>query len=196
MEAAGTPAEFGAGDGRQGSDARRPRRAGTMGPVTPQPMTTVPVRSLSERLPIEGTADAVLEAFLDWVADVGLTLYRSQEEALLEVVGGAKVIVATPTGSGKSMVAAGAHFAALAGRAGYDTEGNVVAQAPEHVIDKELALAKAGEDPKKRRKVVRSQPRGSSAGRHTRQRDFGVPAIQGRPARYRDWGSRRGGAMS
>ncbi|MHB1445806.1 MAG: DEAD/DEAH box helicase [Acidimicrobiales bacterium] len=77
-------------------------------------MTTAPLRSLPERLPVGGSPDAVLEAFLDWVADVGLTLYPAQEEALLEVVGGANVIVATPTGSGKSMVAVGAHFAALA----------------------------------------------------------------------------------
>jgi superfamily II RNA helicase len=45
-----------------------------------------------------------------------------------------------------------------AGRAGYDSEGSVVVQAPEHVIDNERAAAKAGDDPKKRRKVVRAQP--------------------------------------
>jgi superfamily II RNA helicase len=45
-----------------------------------------------------------------------------------------------------------------AGRAGYDREGSVVVQAPEHVIETERALAKAGDDPKKRRKVVRPQP--------------------------------------
>ena len=45
-----------------------------------------------------------------------------------------------------------------AGRAGYDREGWVVVQAPEHVIETERALAKAGDDPKKRRKVVRAQP--------------------------------------
>ncbi|HUZ42915.1 MAG TPA: DUF3516 domain-containing protein [Acidimicrobiales bacterium] len=65
-------------------------------------------------LPDPAGADDVLEAFLDWVADTGMTLYPAQEEALLEVVGGSNVIVATPTGSGKSMVAVGAHFAALA----------------------------------------------------------------------------------
>ena len=48
------------------------------------------------------------------MSDRGLTLYPAQEEALIEVVSGANVIVATPTGSGKSLVAAGAHFAALA----------------------------------------------------------------------------------
>jgi len=46
-------------------------------------------------------------------------------------------------------------IAGRAGRAGYDTVGTVVVQAPEHVVENEKALAKAGDDPKKRRKVVR-----------------------------------------
>jgi superfamily II RNA helicase len=49
-------------------------------------------------------------------------------------------------------------IAGRAGRAGYDTAGYVVALAPEHVIENEKALAKAGDDPKKRRKVVRKKP--------------------------------------
>src|SRR5690606_24736589 len=48
-------------------------------------------------------------------------------------------------------------IAGRAGRAGFDTEGFVVAQAPEHVVENEKALAKAGDDPKKRRKVVRKK---------------------------------------
>ena len=48
-------------------------------------------------------------------------------------------------------------IAGRAGRAGFDTAGFVVAQAPEHVIENEKALAKAGDDPKKRRKVVRKK---------------------------------------
>ncbi|MCP5888554.1 hypothetical protein NL336_27170, partial [Klebsiella pneumoniae] len=43
-------------------------------------------------------------------------------------------------------------IAGRAGRAGFDTVGYVVAQAPEHVIANHKALAKAGDDPKKRRK--------------------------------------------
>jgi superfamily II RNA helicase len=58
--------------------------------------------------------DAVLEAFATWSAGQGLTLYPAQEEALMELVTGANVILSTPTGSGKSLVATGAHFAALA----------------------------------------------------------------------------------
>ena len=49
-------------------------------------------------------------------------------------------------------------IAGRAGRAGYDTAGTVVVQAPEHEVDNVKALAKAGEDPKKRRKVVRKKP--------------------------------------
>ncbi len=49
-------------------------------------------------------------------------------------------------------------IAGRAGRAGFDTVGNVVVQAPEHVVENERALAKAGDDPKKRRKVVRKKP--------------------------------------
>ena len=44
----------------------------------------------------------------------GLTLYPAQEDALIELVTGSNVIVATPTGSGKSLIAVAAHFAALA----------------------------------------------------------------------------------
>ncbi|WP_299556918.1 RNA helicase [uncultured Mycolicibacterium sp.] len=46
-------------------------------------------------------------------------------------------------------------IAGRAGRAGFDTAGTVVVQAPEHEVENLRALAKAGEDPKKRRKVVR-----------------------------------------
>jgi len=49
-------------------------------------------------------------------------------------------------------------IAGRAGRAGYDTVGRVVVQAPEHVVENEKALAKAGDDPRLRRKVVRKKP--------------------------------------
>ncbi|NUO57194.1 MAG: DUF3516 domain-containing protein [Hamadaea sp.] len=58
--------------------------------------------------------EEVLLAFEEWAASRGLSLYPAQSEALLEVVTGSNVILATPTGSGKSLVAAGAHFSALA----------------------------------------------------------------------------------
>ena len=51
-----------------------------------------------------------------------------------------------------------AQIAGRAGRAGYDTKGYVVVLAPEHEIENAKALAKAGDDPKKRRKVQRKKP--------------------------------------
>ncbi|MDO4243368.1 MAG: DUF3516 domain-containing protein [Actinomyces sp.] len=48
-------------------------------------------------------------------------------------------------------------IAGRAGRAGFDTRGYVVVQAPEHVIDNAKALAKAGDDPRKIRKIVRKK---------------------------------------
>jgi superfamily II RNA helicase len=57
--------------------------------------------------------DAIYEAFAEWTADQGLELYPAQQDALIEIVSGSNVILATPTGSGKSLVAAGAHFTAL-----------------------------------------------------------------------------------
>jgi superfamily II RNA helicase len=72
------------------------------------------VSSLVGLVPRGGGPDEVFDAFAGWTAAQGLTLYPHQEEALIEVVSGAHVILGTPTGSGKSLVAAGAHFAALA----------------------------------------------------------------------------------
>ena len=69
--------------------------------------------TLAELIPSPPEPDAVYEAFESWAVDRGLTLYPAQEEALLEVVSGNHVILSTPTGSGKSMVAAGAQFWAL-----------------------------------------------------------------------------------
>src|ERR1700691_1299671 len=58
--------------------------------------------------------DAIFSAFADWAKERGLSLYPHQEESLIEVVMGSNVILSTPTGSGKSLVATGAHFTALA----------------------------------------------------------------------------------
>ncbi len=51
-----------------------------------------------------------------------------------------------------------AQIAGRAGRAGYDTVGHVVVLAPEHEIENAKAVAKAGDDPKKLRKVQRKKP--------------------------------------
>jgi len=59
------------------------------------------------------SADELLTRFLGHVADTGLTLYPAQEEALLELWSGKHVVLSTPTGSGKSLVATGLFFKAL-----------------------------------------------------------------------------------
>ncbi|MET9293972.1 DUF3516 domain-containing protein [Streptomyces sp. NPDC003077] len=70
--------------------------------------------TLIDHLPRDADPDALFEAFSSWAEQQGISLYPAQEEALIEVVSGANVILSTPTGSGKSLVAAGAHFTALA----------------------------------------------------------------------------------
>ena len=70
--------------------------------------------TLSDLLPPEPEPDAIYDAFAGWVEGRGIELYPAQQEALIEIVSGANVILSTPTGSGKSLVATGAHFAALA----------------------------------------------------------------------------------
>src|SRR3954449_6516899 len=69
---------------------------------------------LIDVLPSQPEADSVYEAFMEWVEQQGLSLYPHQEEAAIELFSGNNVILATPTGSGKSLVAVAAHFAALA----------------------------------------------------------------------------------
>lgn len=58
--------------------------------------------------------EAIWDSFTSWTRDRGISLYPAQEEASLGVLSGDNVILATPTGSGKSMVANAAHFIALA----------------------------------------------------------------------------------
>lgn len=58
--------------------------------------------------------DGLFATFADWAQRGGTALYPAQEEALIELLGGANVVLATPTGSGKSLVATGAVYAALA----------------------------------------------------------------------------------
>ncbi|MFF2372919.1 DEAD/DEAH box helicase [Streptomyces xiamenensis] len=70
--------------------------------------------TLIDQMPADNDPDALFDAFSSWAEERGISLYPAQEEALIEVVSGANVILSTPTGSGKSLVAAGAHFAALA----------------------------------------------------------------------------------
>ena len=71
------------------------------------PEATAP--TLPDQLP-----DFVYNSCGSWAEGRGLSLYPAQDEAVMELVQGNNVILATPTGSGKSLVAIAAHFFGLA----------------------------------------------------------------------------------
>jgi len=72
-------------------------------------------RRLIDWVPEGGISDpdTILDRFTRWCSDAGLSLYEAQEEALLELMTNRHVVLSTPTGSGKSLVALGLHFKAL-----------------------------------------------------------------------------------
>src|SRR5712671_4415620 len=73
--------------------------------------------SLGDLLPDamwDPSSDVLLDRFLRYTADRHLTLYPAQDEAILDLLDGKNVILNTPTGSGKSLVASAMLFAALA----------------------------------------------------------------------------------
>lgn len=63
--------------------------------------------------PGEVTSDEVFSRFLEYVGEKGLSLYPAQEDSLLEIIAGKNVILNTPTGSGKSLVATAMIFRAM-----------------------------------------------------------------------------------
>ncbi|MDB4691881.1 DUF3516 domain-containing protein [Verrucomicrobia bacterium] len=62
----------------------------------------------------EATSERLLEVFMDYVMELNLELYPAQEEGILELFDDNNVILNTPTGSGKSLVAMALHFKSLA----------------------------------------------------------------------------------
>lgn len=70
---------------------------------------------LADRIPPRpGTPpEELLDLFLGHVRELGLELYSAQEQAILELFSGSNVILSTPTGSGKSLVALALHFLAM-----------------------------------------------------------------------------------
>ena len=70
--------------------------------------------ALGDFLPDTPGADELLDALIEWSAQSGLELYPHQEEAVLRLLAGENVVLSTPTGSGKSLVALAGAFAMLA----------------------------------------------------------------------------------
>ena len=71
---------------------------------------------LSRLPPLEDeipSTDEIMDRFLEYTMDLGIELYPAQEEALLEILDRKNVILSTPTGSGKSLVALAMHFLAM-----------------------------------------------------------------------------------
>ncbi|HEY4013602.1 MAG TPA: DUF3516 domain-containing protein [Polyangiaceae bacterium] len=70
---------------------------------------------LADRIPPRpgSSPDELLDLFLGHIQELGLSLYPAQEQAILELFSGNNVILATPTGSGKSLVALALHFLAM-----------------------------------------------------------------------------------
>ena len=67
-------------------------------------------------------ADQAFERFLEWTGNRGIELWEHQEEALMDLAAGNHVILGTPTGSGKSLVALGMLFMGMAqGKRSYYT---------------------------------------------------------------------------
>lgn len=60
------------------------------------------------------TPDQAFERFFEWTSDRGIELWDHQEEALMDLAAGDHVILGTPTGSGKSLVALGMLFMGMA----------------------------------------------------------------------------------
>lgn len=69
---------------------------------------------LLTHIPEKVDSSNLLDGFLAWTSAGNIDLYEAQEEAILEVFSGHHVILTTPTGSGKSLVATAAHFEAIA----------------------------------------------------------------------------------
>lgn len=69
---------------------------------------------LVQSLPKDVGMEDAFDSFFEWTLELGIELYPAQEEGIMEVMSDHHVILNTPTGSGKSMVALGAHFWALA----------------------------------------------------------------------------------
>jgi len=86
--------------------------------ATPAAASEAAEAPLAARLPPDPggrlSDEEILDRFVGWVSSTGLSLYPAQEEAVLALLEGQHVVLATPTGSGKSLVATFLHFQAMA----------------------------------------------------------------------------------
>jgi superfamily II RNA helicase len=78
------------------------------------PALSLQKTALVAALPTPWDPDVFVQAFDEWARARGLRLYPAQEEAVLELVLERHLVLSTPTGTGKSLVAIAAHAAALA----------------------------------------------------------------------------------
>src|SRR6266540_1063258 len=107
----------GAGGGVAGAAGDWTRAAVHRPPMAAVPPILAGEAPLAALLPPPGerlAPDAVLDRFVAWVAASGLSLYPHQEEAILQLLDERHLVLATPTGSGKSLVATFLHFQAMA----------------------------------------------------------------------------------
>jgi superfamily II RNA helicase len=81
--------------------------------MDPSTRTTAPLAAVMPQ-GSPPASDQILDAFLSYVSDQGLSLYPAQEEAILELMEGKHLLLNTPTGSGKSLVATALHFKSMA----------------------------------------------------------------------------------
>jgi superfamily II RNA helicase len=102
--------------------------------------------ALGDRIPFGADEDTILGRFLEHVESSGLTLYPAQEQAILELASGKNLILNTPTGSGKSLVASFVHFRALAKgeRAVYTSPIKALASEKFFALSRELGPERVG----------------------------------------------------
>lgn len=88
----------------------------------PDPALNLALDDLEDAHGLSPSGQDIYDSFTAWVDSTGKQMYPHQEEALTAIVSGEHVIVSTPTGSGKSLIAMQALFTALAtGRTAYYT---------------------------------------------------------------------------
>ena len=100
------------------------RLTGSRGSTVATVTLTEVLADPDRRAALAGDPDAIYDAFTGWAGGLGLELYPAQSEALIEIVSGANVILATPTGSGKSLVATGGALHCAGGRSALVLHGS------------------------------------------------------------------------